>query len=63
MIESSMIASIFVSGNDLDITFKKSGKTYRYAGAASHAGAIEKAESAGRYFNANIKGHFAFSQR
>jgi len=58
--QSSMISSVFVTGNDLDVTFT-TGKTYRYAGAASHAGAIEKAESAGRYFNANIKGKFAFT--
>lgn len=61
-IESSVIASYDISGSDLDITFK-GGKTYRYAGAAHLAAGLRTASSAGQFFQSNIRGHFAFSQR
>jgi len=55
---SSVIASVEASGNDLLVTFV-GGKSYGYAGAASHAAAIQSAPSAGKYFRANVLGKYA----
>lgn len=57
-VESSQLASVGVEGADLIIIFKRGGR-YRYKNAAHHLGPIRSADSAGKYFNAHIKGNAA----
>ena len=59
---SSVIKSSTPIGNDLRIEFV-GGKTYDYAGAASHARPLAEAASQGRYFLANVKDAFPASLR
>lgn len=60
-IKSSVIAEASKSGKDLIIKFK-SGKTYCYAGAGDHLSPLATAESSGKYFLANVKGQYSFSE-
>lgn len=59
---SSVISEAFRVGNDLIITFKNTGKKYRYEGAGEHLSALATAPSSGKYFLANVKGQYSFSE-
>lgn len=58
---SSCIKDVTACDGDMILEFH-SGKTYQFAGAGSHVGPLLAAPSAGRYFNANVKGAYAAAQ-
>jgi len=57
--QSSTIDEVGAADGNLLVRFN-SGKLYRYIGAAEHCAAMLTAESAGKYFNANIKPNYTF---
>ena len=59
-VNSSAIKSVDTDNNDLLVTFK-TGRTYRYAGAAGEYSGLVTASSVGQHFNASIKGQYAAS--
>lgn len=60
-VESSHLQGIGAQGGDLYIRFR-SGHVFKYKGAGHMADAGIKAESAGKWFHANVKGKFPHVQ-
>lgn len=61
-VKSSNIAAVGTSGRDLLVQFVSGQKTYRYAGAAEHAGEMLTAPSPGGYLFRQIKPRYPATQ-
>lgn len=57
-VESSMIKTIGVSGTDLFVRFRTTGGWYAVEGGAIEFDSIVYADSAGAYYNSNIKNEY-----
>lgn len=60
--ESSMLSDFAVDGSDLIVRFRNGGKAYRVEGAAIRAEAFQNADSAGRFYNGELKPFYTINR-